>query len=381
MKASILAVGTEITIGQIVNHNAGWISQKLNPLGITVACHLAVPDQRDLLANALTWIESQSDLLFITGGLGPTSDDFTRELVSEWCGKPLEFHEPSWLHIQRRLSARGFAVRDIQKQQCYYPTGSVVLPNSNGTANGFYLELENKKTKNPLQVFVLPGPPNEIEVIWNDNIDAKLKVMTAGIDTKVTKAWDTLGMGESDVALLVEESLNKHPVRDAVEIGYRVHMPYVEVKATYLTKNSAPVHDFIRDITQRLAGITVVTDFTDLAESTSQLLRDLDFTFYDFVSAGFLHRRLQPYLKFHPRWSWRQAKEAPPVDFFSNEENFMALLPHDDGQKMLFIYDYLGTKKQFIVESGFTSPLMLERNKQYFAEMALVKFNQRQNKD
>ena len=145
MKASILAIGTELTTGQIINKNAATISEKLKAAGVVITTHLTVPDDRPLILEALKFLEPKSDLLFITGGLGPTSDDFTRDVISEWCGSKMKFDETSWAHIQERLSTRGFNVREMQKQQCYFPENSKILFNAEGTAHGFKLNQKISK--------------------------------------------------------------------------------------------------------------------------------------------------------------------------------------------------------------------------------------------
>lgn len=374
MKASILAVGTEITTGQIVNKNASWISAQLKSAGVQVSMHITVPDDRQLILDALSLAEKQSDLIFVTGGLGPTSDDFTRELISEWTNKKLVFHEPSWQHIIDRLKPRGFAVRDVQRQQCYFPEGALVLKNAEGTANGFYQETSTS-SNGVKKVFVLPGPPREIESIWKDHVSPWLTENTKGIDKLVTKAWDTVGVGESDVAAKVEDALAGRPESKTFDIGYRVHLPYVEVKLSYLEKETALWKPYVEKVNNLLEEITIAKDFKDLAESISTKIKDVDFTFYDYVSGGYLQNRLSPFLKTHPNYSWKQSTEKPLVEFFENEENFLALLPLED-DKSLLLFEHAGRRKQFIVEAPMKSPFMAERRKQYTAEMALAYFSQ-----
>ncbi len=377
MKASILAVGTEITTGQILNKNASAISQNLNQYGVSVVAHLAVPDDRKLIRDALIFSESQSDIIFVTGGLGPTSDDFTRELISEWAQLHLEFHEPSWLHVQQRLTSRGFSVREMQRQQCYFPRTANVLLNSQGTANAFYFKL--LRASGDKTVFVLPGPPREIDSIWHDHIAALLSGMTAGVIKQITKSWDTIGRGESDVAAIVETELknfaNQIETAEAVTVGYRVHLPYVEVKISYSENNKEMVKPFLESLNKALNKITVTKDFVDLAFVVISKIKSVDFAFYDFVSRGFLQQRLQPFFKNQKDFSWKQSTESLPVDFFANETNFISLLPLEADQKCLLIYDYLGEKGQHIIESPYKSNLMADRTRQYFAEMAIIHFS------
>ena len=371
MKASILAVGTELTTGQIANKNAAWISEKLKSFGVVVTLHLTVPDDRKLILESLQYLETNADLIFVTGGLGPTSDDFTRDIITAWAEKKMVFDNESWQQILERFKTRGFVVRDIQKQQCYFPETSQILKNSQGTANGFSLEI--KKNSQLKKVFVLPGPPSEIAAIWNDHIQSWLIENTKNLDKTITKSWDTLGVGESDVADRIEKVFQEFSsLRSVVEIGYRVHLPYVEVKLSFLESAQGEVKKLLNHIDQALENITATKDFKDIAQIFFEKLKNSEFTFYDYVSDGFLHSRLAPQLRNQRRWSWQQTELAPPIDFFDGEENFLALVPMKEDQ-IVVITDFQGQKKQWTVEAPMKSALMLERRKQYFAEMALIK--------
>ncbi len=374
MKATILAVGTELTTGQITNKNASWISKELSPLGIETSFHLTVPDDKKIIIDALNFCENFTDILFVTGGLGPTSDDFTRDLIADWVRSPLEFDEASWEHVQNRLTTRGFTVKDIQRQQCYFPKGSQVLTNSNGTANGFHctrLTADNKK----IHIFVLPGPPREIEAIWKDHVQKWLKEHTFGIDKKITLSWDTLGLGESDVAVRVEEALKGKSPQMPLEIGYRVHLPYVEVKLTYPESTSYTSQLFVQKVEAALADITILRDFQEVTDLMITKIKNTDFAIYDFVSNGFLHHRLSPNLKKVTSWMWKDQKngEAMDSDFFSEETNFLALLPASEFE-CIVLFDLNGRRRTLQIEAPMKSELMSERRKQYFAEMAMVEF-------
>ena len=368
MKASILAIGTELTTGQIINRNATTISEKLKAFGVAISTHLTVPDDKKIILQSLEFIEKQSDLLFITGGLGPTSDDFTRDVVAEWAQVKMSFHEQSWEHIQERLSSRGFKVRDMQKQQCYFPENSQILFNSEGTANGFSLKVKN------LQVYVLPGPPREIEAIWKAHINNDLIERTKHITKSITKSWDTIGVGESEVAFQVEEALKDRSHDEYLEIGYRVHLPYVEVKLTFNENKTELWSPWVSKVDKVLNDITVARDFTDVAKKVSEKLADVDFTFYDFTTEGYLHTRLSPHLKNIKNWSFKQSASILSLDMFENEDDFMALIPYEE-DKCIAAFCVDGLRRQLTIEAPMKSALMGERRKQYFAEMALVELS------
>lgn len=238
-------------MGQILNRNAQWISQKVYELGVATSCHLCVPDDRALILDALHFCADHSDILFITGGLGPTSDDFTREVIANWCQRPLQFDPDSWHRIEKIFNERGVPLREFQKQQCYFPQNAQILTNHAGTAHGFALD-HRHQSKN-LRIFVLPGPPREIETIWQDHIFQELTEKTKNLDSVLTVSWDTQGLGESEVAFRFEAAIRGCPFT----VAYRVHKPFVEVKLTYFRSQSEIAKEWINKAEQALADITV----------------------------------------------------------------------------------------------------------------------------
>ncbi|MES2802039.1 MAG: competence/damage-inducible protein A [Bdellovibrionota bacterium] len=372
-KATILGVGTELTTGQIYNKNAAWISEKLIPFGLETALQLTIPDDRPAILKALDYCAQNSQYIFVTGGLGPTSDDFTRELISEWSKKELKFDEISWQSIVVRMNSRNLAVKEIQKQQCYFPEGAVILNNSQGTAHGFQMEVVTAYGLK--DVFILPGPPSEIEAIWSESIAKWLFVETQLFDKKITKAWDTLGAPESEVAALTELCLEGRWPDLKFDVGYRVHHPYVEVKFTYYKSQENLAKSIVEKIDKALENITVLKNFTDITQAFSKLTSKTEFAFYDFVTAGFLNHRLSSELKKYKNWMWKQSTQPLDTDFFTHEENFMALFPQDENLERAVVMGSLnGHSFTQELTATSSSPLMIERRKQYFAEMALITF-------
>jgi len=365
MKISVLGVGSELTSGQILNRNASWLSQKCSEMGLTTAVHLVVPDDRELIGQALDFCLQHSDLLFVTGGLGPTSDDFTREVLAQWCGKKLIWHEPSWQHIHDRLTPRGIEVRDIQKQQCYFPEGAQVLNNQMGTANGFCLQHQDK------QVFVLPGPPKEIECLWQDHLEQILIGFAAKVDPLVTLSWDTIGCPESEIAELAEQAL----AGCAFERGYRVHLPYVEFKVSFLKSQSLNAEKWRLAVESALGAKTVLRQGQDIATILSLgLLKTISqeaIWICDETPGSYLMTRLVPHLK--------------------NSLNFITdsrCLPKSSAQTLILHlssdglgsgqarFSFHGQKRIQIFSSPYSAQLLRERENQYFAEMAMIFWQQ-----
>jgi molybdenum cofactor synthesis domain-containing protein len=220
LRASILTIGTEVSTGQIVNSNAAWIADQLVNLKMNPVWHLTVPDDEREITDALNLAAARSRLLFITGGLGPTADDITRQIVSRWWGDTLEFQPGSWEKIIQRFQMLGITPPESNKQQCFFPSQARVLDNPAGTADAFYLQRKD------LQVWVLPGPPEEIKSIWKGSIQKQLLELGRDSDAFRLFRWHLIGKSESAVGEIVEAAI----AGSTLVSGYRPHAPYIEVK-------------------------------------------------------------------------------------------------------------------------------------------------------
>lgn len=156
MNAEILAVGTELLHGDIVNTNAQYISREFAKIGIDVHFHTVVGDNAKRMKMAFETALGRADIVICTGGLGPTQDDITKDILSEYLGREMILDEGSKLHLEQRFAMRNRIMTQNNLRQAYFPEGSVILKNDNGTANGCIIE-ENSKT-----VILLPGPPREV---------------------------------------------------------------------------------------------------------------------------------------------------------------------------------------------------------------------------
>ncbi|MFZ4405301.1 MAG: competence/damage-inducible protein A [Pseudobdellovibrionaceae bacterium] len=356
MKASVIGVGTELTTGQIANKNATWISQQLKALGFITSTHLTVPDERTLILKALDFCSQESEIIFVTGGLGPTSDDFTRELIAQWNDKKLIFDNESWTSVQQILNSRGVTVKDMQKQQCYFPEGAKILKNSKGTADGFYLFSKEK------HFFILPGPPKEIAAIWEVGIQPWLLEQQKNLDIYITKSWDIMGKPESDIAQVTEEVLAGSPL----EIGYRVHLPYVEVKVSYFKSEQKQVQPWLEKLDAALSPLTILKDGEDIVQKFAEaLLPYTDISFSDQVSGHWLLARLLTQGKAvfgHKRYSFNGTASA---------QAHFVLKKTADNQFSAEIQLGGATLNQNF-STPFKSPDAEERRVQYSVEVALI---------
>ncbi|RZA17656.1 MAG: competence/damage-inducible protein A [Proteobacteria bacterium] len=306
LAAGILTIGTEVVSGQIVNSNAAWIANELTNLRLTAAWHLTVADLKADMIDALTYLQSRVKVLIVTGGLGPTSDDFTRNVVAEWANEPLEFDPSSWDNILERFKTLGVTPPESNRQQCYYPRGATILSNRKGTAHGFRLEAHG------VQCFILPGPPEEIKAIWADHIAAFLAQQTTQTDTHVLKRWQCLGISESQIAEQVEDLIKG----TSLVAGYRPHLPYIEIKIWCKTSLMAKEQPVLDQLDAMLDRWTVVRDEEDVLTLLLQNLSEFDdIHIEDSSTLGALSQRLGQ------KWQ----KDAPVTlsmsEHFSSENN------------------------------------------------------------
>lgn len=160
MKAEIVAVGTELLLGQIVNTNARFLARQLAEIGVDSYFQTVVGDNLDRIVQALTIASQRADLVICTGGLGPTRDDLTKDAIAAWTGRRLIYDEPALSRIERFFRERGVPMAESNARQALIPEGCDPLPNDNGLAVGAALE------HGGVRYIVLPGPPKELEPMF-----------------------------------------------------------------------------------------------------------------------------------------------------------------------------------------------------------------------
>ncbi|NLN83489.1 MAG: competence/damage-inducible protein A [Firmicutes bacterium] len=164
MNAELISVGTELLLGQIVNTNAAWLAERLASFGVNVYRQITVGDNLNRLAATVSDSLKRADILILTGGLGPTEDDLTREGVAQATERPLEMDEEQKARLLARYQSRFGNMPENNLKQATKPRGSIILPNPNGTACGYAVE------KDGSWIFMLPGPPWEMEYMFEHEV-------------------------------------------------------------------------------------------------------------------------------------------------------------------------------------------------------------------
>ncbi|SHF03117.1 competence/damage-inducible protein cinA [Caldanaerobius fijiensis DSM 17918] len=195
MKCEIISVGTELLLGQIANTDAQYISQELAPIGIDVYFHTAVGDNSERLKECLRIAWNRSDIIITSGGLGPTLDDLTKETIADFLGLKMVEYQEAYEHLQRYF--KGKKITQNNYRQAYFPEGSILLPNNNGTAMGAILEKCNKI------IIILPGPPNELVPMFKESVIPYL-IAKSGYMIK-SRVLRIFGIGESQVEDMIKE--------------------------------------------------------------------------------------------------------------------------------------------------------------------------------
>ncbi|MBK1835655.1 competence/damage-inducible protein A [Roseibacillus ishigakijimensis] len=216
MRIEILNTGTELLLGSTLNTHGHWMGQELLKLGLRVQRQVTVPDG-DAIRDAMAEAVMRCDALIVTGGLGPTSDDITREATAEVLGTEMIEDEQALRTMQQFFQARGYGeMPEGNRKQAQVPVGADVLPNGNGTAPGIYVPPRLGKAS-ACAIFLLPGPPGELRPMFREEVSPRL-VALAGIENAGEAVeLKFVGIGESSFADGVDAGLQAIP---GLEFGY-----------------------------------------------------------------------------------------------------------------------------------------------------------------
>lgn len=197
MQAEVINIGDELLIGQVVNTNASWMARKLQISGISIRKNTVIRDEKQEILEALDAAGTNSDVVLITGGLGPTRDDVTKHALAEFFGSKLVFNEEVFSDIERMFGQRERKINELNRKQAEVPENCIPIRNKNGTAPGMWFE------KDGCVYISLPGVPYEMKPMMKEFILPRLR-KRFGIKPVVYKTILTMGMGESDLAQKIE---------------------------------------------------------------------------------------------------------------------------------------------------------------------------------
>lgn len=241
MKAEIIAVGTEILLGDIVNTNAQYLAKELALLGIDVYYQSSVGDNKERLLKAFKDGLDRSDIIITTGGLGPTNDDITKEVACEVLNQTLELHKSSLEKIEEFFKKLGIEMTENNKKQAYFPKNAIVLDNKNGTAPGAILR-ENEK-----YIIILPGPPKEMKPMFEN--EAKPYINSITNNTLISKTLKLFGIGESLLDTKISDIINE---QDNPTVAPYISDIELRLRITAKSDSESKAHNIIEPVVEKI---------------------------------------------------------------------------------------------------------------------------------
>jgi len=225
MKASILTIGDELLIGQVIDTNSAWIGQKLTEIGVDVEEILSISDTAEAIKDALDRFFTKSQILLITGGLGPTNDDITKKAIADYFGDDMYFDEAVFNRIQRFFTKLGREPLESHRLQCYMPKSATILRNNMGTAPGMLFRKKDKI------LVSMPGVPYEMKCIMEEEVLPLLQKEFSK-DAIYKKTIRTAGRGESQIAEMISGVTDRFP--DHIKMAFLPGMGQVRLRITGL---------------------------------------------------------------------------------------------------------------------------------------------------
>ena len=268
MKAEIISIGDEILIGQITNTNAAWLGEQMNLIGFSVVQMTTIPDDREHILKMLKASSERADLILITGGLGPTKDDITKESLCEYFDVPLKLNDNALADVQVLFRKRGWELNELNKKQAELPGNAIPLKNKNGTAPGMWFE------QNGLIYVSMPGVPFEMKPMITGEVIPRLKEKL-DTDTLYHKTVLTQGMGESWLSEKISDWEDNLP--ENIKLAYLPQPGIVRLRLSAVgddkEKLEKQVDREIEKLKKLIPGLIFGYNDDKLEEIVGQLLR------------------------------------------------------------------------------------------------------------
>jgi nicotinamide-nucleotide amidase len=243
--AELLSIGSELTVGETVDTNAGETARALTELGVRVLRLSGLPDELEIVAEAVRIALDRADLVVTTGGLGPTPDDLTREAIAAVCGETPAVDPELERWLRALFARRGLAFPATNLKQAWTIPSATPLPNANGTAPGWWVDRPEGRV-----VVALPGPPREMRAMWAESVIPRLRARGLGVATAV-RTFRLAGIGESLVAERLGEALLR-AANPSVATYARVEAVDVRIATVGAEDGSATAAELLETTAERV---------------------------------------------------------------------------------------------------------------------------------
>jgi nicotinamide-nucleotide amidase len=214
MRAIILSIGDELTLGQTVDTNSAWLAQQLAAVGYRPVAHLTVPDDQAAIRQAFEESVGRCDMLIVSGGLGPTEDDLTRQALADFLGLPLELNQAALENVTRFFKALKREMPPRNQIQAMLPRGTEMIENTAGTAPGIYCNYQSGDQKTLCPIFIMPGVPKEMKIMFTRSVLPRMTKAEPGradplSSVILSRTLHTFGLGESAIADKIPELMRR----------------------------------------------------------------------------------------------------------------------------------------------------------------------------
>jgi len=294
MRAEVISIGDELTSGQRLDTNSQWLSQRLADLGIETAYHTTVADDMEANVGVFAAAIERADVVVVTGGLGPTADDLTREALAAAAGCELKFDADALRTIEAMFARRSRPMPERNRKQAYFPAGSRIVPNPQGTAPGIDLDAP-RAGRTACRVFALPGVPAEMREMWDDTVSPALRAMNPAARIIRHRRIKCFGVGESDLEQMLPDLIRRGRTPS---VGITVHEATITLRITTAGTDDeecrAMMEPTAQTIYECLGELVYGEEDDELEHAVVRLLRrrDLRLATTEWGTAGLVAQRL-----------------------------------------------------------------------------------------